>query len=44
MSSQPRMPESERADALDRLSEVARLATLLADQVLDAQIMSRAST
>ncbi|KQP30053.1 hypothetical protein ASF49_15145 [Methylobacterium sp. Leaf104] len=35
------MPESEGADALDRLSEVVRLATLLADQVLDAQIMSR---
>ncbi len=35
------MPEIERAETLDRLSEVARLATLLADQVLDAQIMSR---
>ena len=41
MSSQPRTPESKRADAPDRLSEVSGLATLLADRVLDAQIMSR---
>jgi hypothetical protein len=37
MSSEPVMPSSEKVDTLDRLSEVTRLATLLADQVLAAQ-------
>lgn len=41
MSDKPTTPEAVRAYTLNRLSEVSRLATLLADQVLDAQIMSR---
>src|ERR1700710_2707936 len=32
---------TERAATTERLSEVTRLATLLADRILDAQIMSR---
>jgi hypothetical protein len=32
---------TEQAATTERLSEVTRLATLLADRVLDAQIMSR---
>lgn len=41
MSNEPKPPESDSPETFGRLSEVGRLATQLADQVLDAQIMSR---